>query len=58
MATSEIETESREARIGADPDGEPVVSIVLSADQLDALGVNTSGETVTYRVEDGELRFD
>lgn len=66
MATSETpaqpsdeqEVERRTARVVEAPDGDPVVTIVLSAEQLAAFGIETPGATVEYTVEHGELRVE
>lgn len=57
-ATEQGDRESREARVVRDPEGNPNLSLNLSPDQLVALGVDTTGETVEYYVKGGELRFE
>ena len=48
--------EKRESTINSDGEGEILgATIFLSADDLEDLGVDSSEDTLSYRVEDGRL---
>lgn len=49
----------REAKLNFDRNGDPLgVAIVLSGEELEALGVDLDSDAVAYWVEEGELQLE
>lgn len=49
----------REAKLNFDRNGDPLgVAIVLSGEELEALGVDLDSDAVAYWIEEGELQLE